>query len=46
MVCNVVPEIAVTLPNVGAVIVPHEFALQTTAPDQDLMLQVYEPDLE
>ena len=31
MVCNVVPEVAVTLPNVGAVIVPQEFALQLGA---------------
>ena len=31
MVCNVVPEVAVTLPNVGAVIVPQEFAVQLGA---------------
>ena len=31
MVCNVVPEVAVTFPNVGVVIVPHEFALQLGA---------------
>ena len=31
MVCNVVPEVDVTFPNVGAVIVPQEFALQLGA---------------
>ena len=34
MVCNVVPEVAVTLPNVGAVIVTHELGLQIGVADQ------------
>ena len=37
MVSNVVPVVAVTLPNMGAMIVPQEFALQLGAVVQTLV---------